>query len=154
MIKSATTPKSRKSLIVSAIAAVGILGSLMAIPAYAEYSYTPEFYDQIESKTTQGFDLNNHVYSGNDIGANNIRVTAPSRVNYLLELYVRNFWGVYPKYGPSVNCDTDNLGGYYWWEGVSSDGGSNTAHLRIWRHEGTDGTALGGGVYSQGRTWH
>lgn len=153
MIKTATKPKAKKSLIVSAIAAVSVLGSLMAIPAYAEYSYGREFKDVIESKTTQGFDLSNHVYSGNDIGANNIQITAPSRVNYWLELYVKNWLGVYPKWGPSVICDTDNLGGYYWWEGVSSDAGSNTAHLRIWRHEGTDGTALGGYVLSQGRTW-
>lgn len=152
MFKATAKAKGMKSFIASVIATVGIFGSLMAIPAYADYSYDRIYKDDIDSLTYQGFDLDTHTYCGNDIGANKIHVTAPTRVDYLLELYVRNFWGAYAKYGPSVTCDTVNLDGWCWWEGVSPDAGSNSARLRIWRPNGGS-TPLGGFVESQGRTW-
>ena len=137
---------------VATLAAVATVGAL-SVGAFASYTYGSIFKDTITSKTSQAFDLGTHSYTGNDIGANNIHVTAPSRVDYYLELYVDSgFLGIYNQYGSSVACDTEVLGGHYWWDSVRSDGGTSKARLRIDRTDSST-TSLGGYVESRARTW-
>ena len=132
-----------------AVASIGAIG----ITSFASYSYGKTHKDAIASKTSQAFDLSKHTYAGNDIGANDIHVTAPSRVDYYLELYVDSgFLGIYNQYGLPMACDTEVLGGYGWWDSVRSDGGSSNAHLRIERTDSST-TTLGGYVSSRARTW-
>ena len=124
--------------IVATLVAVATVGAL-SVGAFASYTYGTIFKDTITSKTSQAFDLGTHSYTGNDIGANNIHVTAPSRVDYYLELYVDSgFLGIYNQYGSSVECDTD--------------GGTSKARLRIDRTDSST-TSLGGYVESRTRTW-
>lgn len=138
---------------VAAIAAAACLGAV-GITSFASYSYGKGMKDTISSKTSKAFDLSNHTYTGNDIGASDINVTAPSRVDYYLELYVDSgFLGIYNQYGSPVACDTEILGGFYWWDSVRSDGSSSKAHLRIERTDSST-TTLGGYITSQARTWN
>lgn len=132
-----------------AVASIGALG----ITSFAEYSYNSKFEDTITSKTSSKFDLLTHSYVGNDIGATDINVTAPTRVDYNLFLYVNNgFLGAYEQYGSAMKCDTVVLGGYGWWNSVRSDNGTSNAHLRIERTDSST-TTLGGYIESKARTW-
>lgn len=136
----------------AALAAVVCIGAV-GITSFASYSYGSTFKDTITSKTSQAFDLSNHSYKGNDIGATDIHVTAPSRVDYYLELYVDSgFLGIYNQFGSAMECDTEILGGYGWWESVRSDGGTSNAHLRVDRTDSST-TTLGGYISSRARTW-
>lgn len=146
--------KSKKVAILSAVISIIILAIMMAVPVSAYYAYGAEKEFNIPSTTSPSFYVAQSTYAGNDIGAVYIGITAPSRVDYTLSLYVRNAFNKYEKKGVSFVAATTGLGGSCWWDSINSNGGSCTAKILIQRTVSTNNTTMSGSITTQTRTWH
>lgn len=136
-----TKPKARKSLIASAVAAVGILGSLLTIQASAATKPTTAYWDSFSNTSTSHYEFGKHIYYGRSIWATDIQIKATSRVDYVLQLYFDEGTSSTQVY-PNVICDTDNLGGSFWWRDVIKDS-RVVAHMGFERIDGSNSLMYG-----------
>lgn len=145
--------KIKTKLIISIATATSIITGLLSVPAYASYVYGVEYNDNITSTTKDYYDLPQHNYIGNDIGASYIYVTAPRNVKYYLSLYQRNFIWSHRLSDTDFICQTAGLGGSFYWNSISSNEGNTPAYISITRVDRSNTTTLGGYIKSKTRTW-
>lgn len=145
--------KIKTKLIISIATTASIVTGLLSVPAYASYAYGVQYKDTITSTTKDYYDLPQHNYIGNDIGASYIYVTAPRNVKYYLSLYQRNFIWSKRLSNTDFICQTAGLGGSCYWNSISSNEGSTSAYISITRVDRSNTTTLGGYIKSRARTW-
>ncbi len=145
--------KIKAKLISSIAVSAGIVAGLLTFSVYAKYYYGTEFRDKIPSVTTDYYDLPEHNYIGNDIGASYIYVTAPSNVKYYLSLHKHNLFWNDKISNIEYECQTAGLGGSCYWNSISSNGKGTTAYISITRDNRSNTTTLGGYIKSRARTW-
>lgn len=141
-----------KLITAMATAAIAIAG-MFVISASADYYYGHYYEDNIPSVTIDYFDLPQHYYWGNDVGASKIHVTAPKEVKYSLSLWNRGFFGKTKLSTIEYPCSTNGLDGSCYWESLANNNNGIDAYISITRVDRLNNTTLGGYIQSRGRSW-
>ena len=147
--------KIKIKFIASIAVAMLTMCGLFSISAYAEYVYSTVNHDDIPSVTADYYDLPAYNYTGNDIGASRIHVTAPPNTNvaYYLSLYRHGWFWNERLSDIDYPCQTAGLDGACYWDSINTNGGTTNAYISLTRYDRNNKVTLGGYIESRTRTW-